>query len=179
MAKQPVGDNIGAWSMNHFSRVGLSRCAAVLRALTLGLIVIAAGLLPSTPTYAAATPAEVFVQQNVHNGLAVLNDRGLTPQERDMRQFCALERRYSPACHPRRQAWPSIFNLSPAERRPISMALLPNWASVPQNCVAAICWCKNKKPRSSQLDEKPAFRPDARKGPLAAVQKSGFSATGM
>ena len=58
---------------------------AVIRALTLGLIVTIIGLIPSTATYAAATPAETFVQQNIDNGLAVLNDRGLTPQERDMR----------------------------------------------------------------------------------------------
>jgi phospholipid transport system substrate-binding protein len=92
MAKNPIitGGNIGAWSMNHFSRVGFSWCAAVIRALTLGLIVIAAGLLSSTATYAAATSAETFVQHNVDNGLAVLNDRGLTPQERDMRFHDAL-----------------------------------------------------------------------------------------
>jgi phospholipid transport system substrate-binding protein len=90
MAKKSImlsfrGGNIDAWSMSHSSRAGFSLRAALIRALTLGLIVTATALLPSTATYAAAIPSETFVQQNVDNGLAVLNDRRLTPQERDIR----------------------------------------------------------------------------------------------
>jgi len=62
--------------MSPSSRVGFSLCAALIRSLTLGLIVTVTALLPSTATYAAAIPSESFVQQNVDNGLAVLNDRG-------------------------------------------------------------------------------------------------------
>jgi phospholipid transport system substrate-binding protein len=39
-------------------------------------------LTPAPPAYAAATPAEAFVQQSVSRGFAILKDASLTKQER-------------------------------------------------------------------------------------------------
>jgi phospholipid transport system substrate-binding protein len=63
---------------------------AAMRTLPTWLFVMAV-LLQSLRAYAAETPSEIFVQQNVEKGFAILKDNSLAPQEREVR-FRALLR---------------------------------------------------------------------------------------
>ena len=59
--------------------------ASAMRVLAAWLFAVAFGLLQSPAVYAASMPPEIFVQQNIDKALTVLNDRRLSPQERDLR----------------------------------------------------------------------------------------------
>jgi phospholipid transport system substrate-binding protein len=59
------------------------RCMSAIRVLAPYLFAIAFVVLQSPAVHAAETPSEIFVQQNLDKGLAVLNDNRLEPQQRD------------------------------------------------------------------------------------------------
>ncbi len=60
-------------------------CMSAMRVLAPYLFAIAFVVLQSPAVHAAETPSEIFVQQNIDRGLAVLNDSRLAPQQRDAR----------------------------------------------------------------------------------------------
>lgn len=63
------------------TRYGPRTCKAVIRALT--PLFVMSLMLPSALAYAAPSPPEMFVQQNVDKGLIILNNNAIAPQERD------------------------------------------------------------------------------------------------
>jgi phospholipid transport system substrate-binding protein len=66
-------------------------CMSAMRVVAPYLFAFAFVVLQSPAVHAAETPSEIFVQQNIDKGLAVLNDNRLAPEQRNA-QFHAVLR---------------------------------------------------------------------------------------
>src|SRR5437879_5576971 len=75
------GNSSRALSIRTVMSIVAYRCMATMRVLSPYLF--AAVFVVLAPAARAATPAEIFVQENINKGYAILNDTAVPPQERN------------------------------------------------------------------------------------------------
>ena len=83
---QPV---ISSWALSIRTAISILAYRAMMAMRVLSPYLFAGIFVVLAPGARAATPAEIFVQQNIDRGYVILNDATLPPQERSA-QFRAL-----------------------------------------------------------------------------------------